>query len=258
MLNDRQEFILQKLKQVGNVQVDDLAASFDVTTQTIRRDLSELCDRGLAARIHGGAKRMVTTSTVAYEQRRSLETAAKEEIARRASELVPDGSSVAINIGTTTEQVAYAIKYHKDLTVITNNINVVHILREARLKSLVITGGEVRSSDGAIVGTGAVDSFHSYKVDVAVIGASSLDADGSVLDFDPREVAVTRAILANARTRVLVCDKSKFDVSATHRVCNIQDLDFVVTDARPPVAFCEAASAGKTTLIVTDEMHEHA
>ena len=74
MLNDRQEYILQKLKQVGNVQVDDLAASFDVTTQTIRRDLSELCDRGLAARIHGGAKRMVTTSTVAYEQRRSLET----------------------------------------------------------------------------------------------------------------------------------------------------------------------------------------
>ena len=256
MLNQRQEFILDVLRDTGNVQVDDLAASFDVTTQTIRRDLSELCDRGLAARIHGGAKRAVSTSTVDYEDRRSLEITAKSQIARLAAELIDNNSSVAVNIGTTTEQVATASKYHKGLTGITIYINVVHTLRDARMKSVVIVGGEVRISDGAIVGTEAVESFRKYIVDFAVIGASSLDKDGSVLDFDPREVAVARAILANARTRILVCDKSKFNVLATHRICQIDELDFVVMDSRPPFEFEEAARRGNTKIILTDTENE--
>ena len=256
MLNERQEYILNQLKQVGNVQVDDIASSFDVTTQTIRRDLSDLCDRGLAARIHGGARRLVTTSTVDYEDRRKLEVGAKNGIAQRASELISDHCSVAINIGTTTEQVATTLKYHKDLTVITNNINVVHILRTARMKSLIIVGGEVRPSDGAIIGSDAMEAFRNYKVDFAVIGASSLDMDGSILDFDQREVAVSRAILANARTRILVCDRSKFDVSAPHRICNVDMLDFIVTDSHPPPEFKAAVKNGKTTLIVTEDAND--
>lgn len=256
MLNERQAFILDMLKDVGSVQVDALAASFDVSTQTIRRDLSELCDRGLAARIHGGAKRAISTSTIGYEDRRSLEITAKNQIAELAAQLIDNNSSIAVNIGTTTEQVATAIKYHKGLTVITNNINVVHTLRDARMKSLIIVGGEVRISDGAIVGSGAVESFQKYKVDYAIIGASSLDKDGSVLDFDPREVAVARAILANARTSILVCDKSKFNVSAPHRICQIDELDFVVTDAPPPLEFEEVAKRGNTKIIVTGKENE--
>lgn len=252
MLNERQEFILEKLKDIGNVQVDDLASSFEVTTQTIRRDLSELCDRGLAARIHGGAKRAISTSTVAYEQRRSIDTNAKNLIAQQAATLIGNDCSVALNIGTTTEQVASAIKYHKGLTVITNNINVVHSLRGSRIKSLITVGGEVRLSDGAIVGSEAVESFRNYRVDFAVIGASSLDEDGSVLDFDPREVAVARAILANARQRILVCDSSKFNVSATHRICHIGELDYVVTNAVLPCEFEETARHSNTKIILTD------
>lgn len=252
MLNERQDHILEQLKRVGSVQVDDLAALFDVTTQTIRRDLSELCERGLAARIHGGARRSVSTSTVDYEKRRQLDVSAKSGIAERAAALIPEGCSVAINIGTTTEVVADALKYHKDLTVITNNINVVHILRTARMKSLIIVGGEVRTSDGAIIGSDALEAFRNYKVDYAVIGASSLDVDGSVLDFDQREVAVARAILENARTRILVCDKSKFDVSAPHRICKASDLDYIVTDGTPPPEFDASLSLGHTTLVVTD------
>lgn len=163
------------------MQVDDVAVTFAVTTQTVRRDLGDLCNRGLAMRTHGGARRMVTTSTIAYESRRELEVEAKSRIAQCAAERIGDGASVALNIGTTTEQVAHAIKYHKDVTVITNNINVAHILRSARMKALIIVGGEVRSSDGAIIGDDAVAAFANHKVDMAVIGASSLDIDGSVL-----------------------------------------------------------------------------
>lgn len=256
MFNARQEKILETLHTSGYVEVDMLAATFEVATQTIRRDLSELCNRGLASRVHGGARRAISTSMATYEERRLAGKASKSGIADAASKLIPNGSSVAINIGTTTEQVAEALQLHKDLTVITNNINVVHILRNARLKSLSIIGGEVRMSDGAIVGAEAVDAIANYKVDYAIIGASSLDHDGSVLDFDQREVAVARAIIANARTKILVCGSSKFEVSAPHRICDISQLDIIVTDAAPPSSFREIAEKSNTKIITTDVKNE--
>lgn len=254
MHNERKKYILEQLKQVGQVQIVDLFKLFGVTSQTIRRDLADLCEQGLAIRTHGGARRAVITSTVQYDKRRQLEINAKKKIAHQAANLIPNGSSVSINIGTTTEKVAEEIKYHKDLIVITNNINVVHILRSSLVKSLVIVGGEVRPSDGAIVGSEAIECFNNYKVDMAIIGASSLDADGSILDFDQREVAVARAILSNARTRILVCDCSKFSVSATHRICHVSDLDYVCMDSTPPSTFVEMAKKGATQLILTNEM----
>lgn len=256
MFNARQEKILEVLHTSGYVEVDMLASLFEVATQTIRRDLSELCERGLASRVHGGARRAISTSMATYEERRLEGKASKTGIADAASKLIPNGSSVAINIGTTTEHVANALQLHKDLTVITNNINVVHILQNARLKSLSIIGGEVRMSDGAIVGADAVDSIRNYKVDYAIIGASSLDHDGSVLDFDQREVAVARAIIANARTKILVCGKTKFEVSAPHRICGISQLDIIVTDATPPSSFCEIAEKTNTKIITTDLNNE--
>lgn len=256
MFNSRQEKILEILHTSGYVEVDTLASSFEVATQTIRRDLGELCDRGLASRVHGGARRVVSTSMATYEERRLAGKASKLGIAELASKLIPNGSSVAINIGTTTEQVANALQLHKDLTVITNNINVVHILRNARLRSLSIIGGEVRLSDGAIVGAEAVDAIRNYKVDYAIIGASSLDHDGSVLDFDQREVAVARAIINNARIKVLVCGNSKFEVSAPHKICDLSQLDIIVTDAAPPPSFRKNAEKSNTKIIMTELNNE--
>ncbi len=249
--NPRQRHILDCLKSSGHVEVDTLAQTLGVTTQTVRRDLNELVERGLVARTHGGAKRMLSTSVSAYEDRRQNNMSAKQDIALVAATLIPNGASVALNIGTTTEQVALALKLHQDLTVLTNNINIVHILRDARLRSLIVAGGEVRRSDGAIVGQDAVDAIANYKMDFAVIGTSSLDPDGSVLDFDTREVAVARAILSNARQKILVADVSKFAVSAPYRICDLEGLDHVVLNARPPPEFYTAAKASNTNVIVT-------
>lgn len=256
MFNKRQEYILQELQSTGQVKVDDLSASLDVATQTIRRDLSMLCNKGLAARIHGGARRLISTSTITYEERNQTDIEAKIAIAQSTAALIPNGSSVAINIGTTTEHVADALKLHKDLTIISNNINVVHILRNTILKSLIIIGGEVRMSDGAIVGPGAVDAIRNYKVDFAIIGASSLDLDGSVLDFDQREVAVSQAIIANARTRILVSDSSKFGVSAPYRICDTDDINYVVTDTPPPFKFNDVAHRSNTKIIIAEKTNE--
>ncbi|WP_202903877.1 DeoR/GlpR family DNA-binding transcription regulator [Halocynthiibacter namhaensis] len=254
-LNARQEVMLEKLRQHGEVEVDHLAKALGVTTQTVRRDLGELCDQGLALRVHGGAKPAPSTRIRAYEERQLNNMHAKGLVAREAARLIPNGASVAVNIGTTTEQVAEALRLHKDLMVFSNNMNIISILRGARLRSLTVIGGEVRMSDGAVIGEGAVASINQYKVDFAVIGASSLDADGAVLDFDPREVAVAKAIVSNARQRILVADVSKFQNAAPFRICHIADLDHVILNARPPDAFIEAARQGNTNLIITETAH---
>lgn len=252
-LNNRQEQIIEQLRSIGRVDVEMLVAKFGVTAQTIRRDLSELCDRGLASRTHGGARRLVSTSSLDYEERRLFNSSEKEKIGRIAAGLIPNNCSVILNIGTTTEQVARALTSHQGLMVISNNINVIQIFRNSRLRDLVIVGGGVRQFDGAIIGDEAVEFIAKYKVDYAVIGASSIDIDGSVLDFDSREVAVARTILKNARTRILVADLAKFERSAPVRICDLSELDYVIFDQEPPKEFIASAkSAG--VQVLTQEM----
>jgi len=247
----RHEAILALIRNKGAVQVEDLAVRFDITTQTIRNDLRDLSVRGLVTRTHGGAHRVETVTNREYAERRKLMGAEKTAIGAGAAALIPDDCSVALNIGTTTEQVARALSGHAGLVVLSNNINIINLLVGSKAKQLILVGGTVRASDGAIVGEDAVDFISRYKVDYAVIGASALDEDGAVLDYDAREVSVARAILRNARTRILVCDGSKFERTAPVRICNIGDLDHFVTDEEPPASFRDAARAGQTEVIVT-------
>ncbi|MDV7145429.1 DeoR/GlpR family DNA-binding transcription regulator [Tropicimonas sp. TH_r6] len=254
--NDRLQAILDLLREEDSVETEDLARRFEVTPQTIRRDMAVLVERGLAQRTHGGARRKASTSTIAYEDRRLKHAREKEVIGRVVADMIPNGRSIMLNIGSTTEQVAQALRDHEDLVVMTNNINVVHILRMSRIASLKIAGGSVRPSDGAIIGGDAVAFMDKHKADFAVIGCSSLDADGAILDFDEREVSVARAILRNARKRILVADRSKFDVDASVRICSLEELDVVVTDGQPPESFLQAASACGTRVVCANSSEQ--
>ena len=251
-MDERQAAILNILKGEASVEVEALSARFDVTTQTIRQDLRDLDDRGLLRRTHGGARRLAQLAGRAYADRRGFRGQEKRAIGALAASLIPDNCSLTLNIGTTTEQVARALESHHDIMVISNNINIVTMLSGTMGKELVIVGGKVRQSDGAVVGEDAVEFINRFKVDYAVIGASSLDTDGAILDFDAQEVSVARAILRNARTRILVADASKFDVSAPVRICNVSEIDYVITDAPPPSDFASAANAGQTKILLTD------
>lgn len=256
-LSERQTEILQRARQEGRVEVEALAAAFEVTTQTIRRDLNELSQNGLLSRVHGGAVVTARVSNVAYAERRVVAASEKREIGQRAAEMIPDGCSVMLNIGTTTEEVARALVERRDLVVITNNLNVVAILSGTPGKDIILTGGVVRQSDGAIVGDEAVEFIRKFKADVAVIGASALDEDGAIMDYDLREVAVSRAIVANARRTILVCDRLKFERTAPVRICTVADIHAVVTDGEPPRGFRESCErAGVRIEVVGDEAAE--
>lgn len=229
-LSQRHEEIIQIAKDSGRVAVDDLAAHFNVTPQTIRKDLNDLCDRRLLTRIHGGALFPSGIENVEYEARRKIAAAEKEAIGRAAAALIPDHASLFINIGTTTEAVGKALLDHAGLMVITNNINVANRMRVFPSFEVVIAGGVVRASDGGIVGEAAVDFIKQFKVDYAVIGVSAIDHDGALLDFDFREVKVAQAIIANARHVILVSDATKFERTAPVRIAHLSQVDTFITD----------------------------
>jgi DeoR family glycerol-3-phosphate regulon repressor len=229
-LPERHSKIIELAREDGRVLVDDLAQRFGVAQQTIRKDLNELCDRGLLTRTHGGALFPSGVENVEYEARRKIAAKEKTAIGRAAAGLIPDNASLFINIGTTTEAVGQALLDHRGLMVITNNINVANSLRVYPSIEVVIAGGVVRGSDGGVVGEAAVDFIKQFKVDFAVIGTSAIDGDGGLLDFDFREVKVTQAIVSNARHIILVADSTKFERTAPVRIGHLSQIDTFITD----------------------------
>jgi DeoR family glycerol-3-phosphate regulon repressor len=226
----RQLQIIEIARASGRVTVEDLAARFEVTPQTIRKDLNELCDQRLLSRIHGGAVIASGVENVGYEARRFIAQEEKRAIGAAAAAIIPNNSSLFINIGTTTEEVARALLDHEGLLVITNNINVANILYRHPRIEVIVAGGPVRRTDGGIIGGAAVDFIRQFKVDHAVIGTSAIDEEGALLDFDYREVRVSQAIMSNARQVILVSDRMKFERSAPVRIGHISQVNMFVTD----------------------------
>lgn len=220
------------------MSVEQLAERFSVTLQTVRRDVKLLSDAGLLARFHGGVR--VPSSTVeniAYRQRQSLNQPAKQAIAHAVARAVPDGCSLVINIGTTAEAIARALMRHKGLRVITNNLNVAGILSDNPACEVIVAGGVVRSRDRGIVGEATVDFIKQFRVDIGLIGISGIESDGSLRDFDYREVKVARAIIEQSRQVWLAADHSKFNRPAMVELAQLNQIDRLFTDQCPPAPF---------------------
>lgn len=234
----RQQQIMALARSAERVLVDELVATFEVTPQTIRKDLNELCEAGLLARVHGGALLPSGVSNMGYEQRRNMASEEKRLIGQLCAAQIPNNSSLFINIGTTTEAVAQALLSHQNLMVITNNLNVANILIQNSSFEVIIAGGVVRHADRGVIGEATADFVKQFKLDYAVIGTSALDEEGALLDFDYREVRVTQAILSNARDRFLVTDKTKLERTAPVRVGHVSQLTSLFIDSleRPKLA----------------------
>ena len=252
-LSPRQQQILALARQTGNVGVDALSDRFEVTPQTIRKDLNELCDGRLLARTHGGAMLSSGVENMAYESRRQLAATEKRLIGQRAASLIPNNCSLFINIGTTTEEVARALTHHEGLLVITNNIHVASILMPCPRIDVIIVGGTLRRSDGGIVGESAVDAISQFKVDLAVMGVSAIDDDGALLDFDVREVRAAQAIIGNSREVMLVADVMKFSRAAPVRIGHFSQLDTFVTDRPPPETITDLCRHKAVALHITSD-----
>ncbi len=226
--------ILATARQAGKVTVEGLAAQFGVSVQTIRRDLTELCDEGALQRVHGGAVLRSGVENIHYEARKALNAEAKRAIAEACACDIPDGSALFLNIGTTTEAVARALTRHDGLLVVTNNMNVANILIGNPNCEVIVTGGTVRRSDGGLIGNLTERMVSQFKFDNAVIGCSAVDADGDLQDYDLQEVGVSQTAMTHSRRTVLVADRSKLERTAPVRIASLEDIETVYTDAVLP------------------------
>ncbi len=250
--NPRQSGLLDEVRARGSVSVEALADKFGVTLQTVRRDVKLLADEGLLARFHGGVRvPSSTTENIAYRQRQQLNEQAKQRIARAVAKAVPENCSLIINIGTTTEAIARELLRHKGLRVITNNLNVAAILSDNPDCEVIVAGGVVRSRDRGIVGEATVDFIAQFKVDIALIGISAIEADGTLRDFDYREVKVARAIIEHSREVWLAADHSKFNRPAMVELARLDQIDVLYTDAEPPEPFPALLAEAGVTCQVT-------
>ncbi|MEM7058396.1 MAG: DeoR/GlpR family DNA-binding transcription regulator [Pseudomonadota bacterium] len=252
-LSFRHEEIIAIARDIGRVTVEDLSQRFDVSPQTIRRDLGELCDDGILTRVHGGAILSSGLANIGYSTRRQIAQTEKDAIGQLCADTIPNDCSMFINIGTTTEAVARALRRHRDIMAITNNLNVANILAENDQCEVVVAGGVLRRSDGGLVGEATGDFVRQFKVDYAIIGVSAIDEDGALLDFDYREVRVAQEIIKNARRTFLVADSSKFTRGAPVRIGSLTDIDTFFTDVDPPDLIRDLCRASEVRIIVVDQ-----
>ena len=172
-------------------------------------------------------------------------------MARLAADQIPDGVSLFINIGTSTEEVAKALYNHKSLRIITNNLNVAMLLCNKQDFEVIITGGVVRADRG-VTGESTIDFVRQFKVDYGIIGISGIDEDGALLDYDYREVRVAQAIIENARNIFLMADHSKFSRTPMVRLGHLKDIDALFTDQSPSKRIIEQLNTENVELYVTD------
>jgi len=251
-VKNRHEQIINLVRKHGFVSIETFAQQFGVTPQTIRRDINSLSKKGFLNRYHGGAGLPPSTENVDYSQRQALCFPEKQCIADMVAQRIPNQSSLFINIGTTNEEIAKALYNHKRLQVITNNLNVASILSGNKNFKVIVTGGLVRSRDGGIIGQATIDFIHQFKVDFGIIGISGIDDDGTLLDFDYREVSVARAIIANSRKIFLAADHTKFGRKAMVRLGSIYEIDALFTDKQPDTAMTELLATANTELHVAE------
>ncbi len=234
MIQNRQSKILERIQILGFVSIEDLAREFSVTPQTIRRDINSLSGQGLVKRYHGGAGLATSVENIGYSTRQILCLEEKRAIAVKIAEKIPDRASLFINIGTTTEEIAKELVKKDGLRVITNNLNVAVILSHNPEIEIFMAGGVVRNRDGGITGPATLDFIRQFRADFCIIGISGIGENGDLLDFDYREVRVSRAIIDNSERVILAADHTKFGRSAMVRLGCISDIHELFTDRNPP------------------------
>lgn len=228
---ERQQRIIAEARRAGRVEVNALADSLGVTTETVRRDLTALERRGSLRRVHGGAipvERLEVEPTLATRTGRLSEV--KRRIAARALDELPIGGSIILDSGSTTAAVAELLPPDLDLTVLTNSLAAATVLATHPGITLYLLGGRVRGATGAAVGDWATGALGGVTVDVALIGTNGLSVTRGLTTPDQSESLVKRAMVTAARKCVLLTDSSKAGDDHLHRFAQVADIDVVITD----------------------------
>lgn len=229
----RKELILNMLTEHGMMKAGDLAEQFQVSMETIRRDLNELEESKLIRRVHGGAV-LYTEYGIEpeYSYRSNANYEEKLQVAKKAAELIKDGDSLIIDLGTTTLEFSKILKGKKNLTVFTNSLKIAYELMSEKDISVILLGGKVRYGEGTTSGYWSEQMIDDFQVDKLILGVGAITPECGVMDYHIEESNLRRHFVKRAKQIIALADYSKFGIKALNQVCKSEDLDYLITDEK--------------------------
>lgn len=237
---ERRNAILARLNTEGKVIVSDLSQEFGVTEETIRRDLEKLDNEGLAKKTYGGAVINQSLNTdLPFNVRKRTNVELKQKIADRIAELIHDGDYIMLDASSTATYVTQRIKNRKNITLITNSVEILLELADKDDWNILSTGGALKKGALALIGTSAEKMIRGFHVDLAVCSSKGIDINMGITDSSEKDSVIKQAIFAAADHKVLAVDSTKFDKISFVRVCDAGDVDTVVTDTQPAERWAE-------------------
>lgn len=255
-VQSRRELISKLVNEQGFASLEFLAEKCGVSTQTIRRDLQALCDDNMITRHHGGASPNSSLLNTSYDVRRISLLPEKRELAAEAVRQIAPNRMLFLSAGSTMEVVAQELKKLSSICVLTNNLHAaIHLYREENI-DLFMSCGQVRKSNGGIVGTNSIDFVSNFRVDYMIMGIGAISPDGLLLEYDYNEGLLMRRMMQNANKVILVTDSTKYERNATVKVAHLSDVDILVTDQEPPVAIADICSSNNVRVVIPHGMHE--
>ena len=234
MMEERRARIVVMLKSERTVKVNSLVEEFNVSIETIRRDLEFLEERDFLKRVYGGAVRKGAFSDEpAYDLREVKNLEAKRAIAAEAAALISDGDTVLFDIGTTCLEVARLLSDRTGITIITNSFMIAKELAGSRCRVFVL-GGQLRGGELSLSGFLTSEALEHFNADKAIIGAGGITLDRGITDYHPEEAAVRRLMIEHSKYSIVVADSSKFGVVAMNAVSTLKEIGILVTDSQIP------------------------
>ena len=230
----RQSAIIEAVRAQGAVSVSALAAQFDVTHQTIRRDLRSLQELGLLQKGFGAAFASPGVARHGHDEREGTLVEVKRRLVQALEEFLTPDDTVFVGLGTTFDSLHEVVERHPGLLIATPNLTVAYTCALNTDATVYVYGGYVRNQDSSILTMGG-ESRKRFKFDVAVIGASAIDEQGTVLEFDPMEVDLVRDVLTQSRRVILVAHDEKFRRRAPHVVTTLAHIDVLISNALPQI-----------------------
>ncbi len=252
---DRQSAILKSLNDRardggGVCRIADLSLSLGVSGETVRRDIKLMAREGLVRKVHGGVALLDRAREPAFRQRLRENSQAKKAIAEYAAREVHDGDSIMLDTGSTTAYVAEALLGHRDLTVMTNSVDIANTLATRNGNRVFMAGGELRADDGAVLGAGAVAFIGQFRAHIAFLSVGAIDIEDGLMDYHMSEAEFSRAVIERAERTIVVADRSKLGVRALVRIAGFDAMDMLITDAEPSPPFAEALASADVAVAI--------
>ncbi len=255
---ERKNKILQILQTERKVVVGELAKRFAVSEETIRRDLEKLENEGIVVKAYGGAVLNENEhGDLPLAVRKRTNVLGKQKIAELVAGFIKDNSSIMLDCSSTALFIAKRIKDRKNITVITNSLEIIVELKDQKNWNIFSTGGLLGEDSLALVGSSADKMISGFHVNTAVISCKGFDINKGFTDSNDLHASTKRAMLENCDKRVLAVDSSKFDKIAFNVVGNLSDIDVIVTDVRPPEGWLEKFKATGTQCVYPEGKNEN-